>query len=63
MVASIGRSFSGTGFLFQYNYPRFRGAPSGFFKACPQGLPSVDSGLALLRWQREVVGLFAQPSE
>ena len=22
--------------------PRFRGAPSGFFKGCPQGRPSVD---------------------
>ena len=33
------------GFLFQNHYPRFRGAPAGFFKGCPQGRPSVDSGL------------------
>ena len=33
------------GFLFQNHYPRFRGAPSAFFKGCPQGRPSVDSGL------------------
>ena len=25
------------GFLFQNHYPRFRGAPAGFFKGCPQG--------------------------
>ena len=24
------------GLLFQNHYPRFRGAPSGFFKDCPQ---------------------------
>ena len=33
------------GFLFQNHYPRFRGAPAGFFKGCPQGPPSADSGL------------------
>ena len=26
------------------HYPRFRGAPSGFFKDCPQSRLSVDSG-------------------
>ena len=31
-------------FLFQNHYPRFRGAPSSFFKGCPQGRPSVASG-------------------
>ena len=25
--------------LIQNHYPRFRGAPSGFFKGCPQALP------------------------
>ena len=45
VAASIGcsRLFPG-GFLFQNHYPRFRGAPAGFFKGCPQGRPSVDSG-------------------
>ena len=32
------------GFLFQNHSPRFRGAPSGFFKDCPQSRLSVDSG-------------------
>ena len=44
-TVAIGCSFSGTGLLFQNHYPRFRGAPSGFFKGCPKGRPSVDSGL------------------
>ncbi len=35
------------GFLFQNHYPRFTGAPSSFFKGCPQGRPSVDSGLGV----------------
>ena len=35
-----------SGRVSQNHYPRFRGAPSGFFKDCPQGRPSVDSGLA-----------------
>ena len=35
-------------FLFQNHYPRFRGAPSGFLKGCPQGPPSVDSGLSAI---------------
>ena len=30
--------------LFQNHYPRFRGAPNSFFKGCPKGRPSVDSG-------------------
>ena len=30
--------------LFQNHYPRFTGAPSSFFKGCPQGRPSVHSG-------------------
>ena len=33
----------------QNHYPRFRGAPSGFFKDCPQSRLSVDSGLAVSR--------------
>ena len=48
VAASIGcfALVSGNGFLFQnVHYPRFRGAPAGFFKGCPQGRPSVDSGL------------------
>ena len=45
VAASIGCSLFPGGFLFQNHYPRFRGAPSGFFKGCPQGRPSVDSGL------------------
>ena len=44
-TVAIGCSFSGVGFVFQNHYPRFRGAPSGFFKGCPKGRPSVDSGL------------------
>ena len=32
-------------YVNQNHYPRFRGAPAGFFKGCPQGRPSVDSGL------------------
>ena len=32
------------GFCSKNHYPRFRGAPSAFFKGCPQGRPSVDSG-------------------
>ena len=46
VAASIGCSLFPGGFLFQNHYPRFRGAPAGFFKGCPQGRPSVDSGLA-----------------
>ena len=42
VVASIACSFSGTGFLFQNHYPRFRGAPSGFFSRPPTRRPSVD---------------------
>ena len=45
MAASIGCSLFPGGFLFQNRYPRFRGAPNSFFKGCPQGRPSVDSGL------------------
>ena len=45
VAASIGCSFFPGGFLFQTIIPRFRGAPSGCFKGCPQGRPSVDSGL------------------
>ena len=45
VVASIGCSLFPGGFLFQNHYPRFRGAPSGFFRrplTCPS---SVDWGL------------------
>ena len=35
----------GSVLCFENHYPRFRGAPSGFFKGCPKGRPSVDSGL------------------
>ena len=44
-AASVGCSLFPGGFLFQNHYPRFRGAPSSFFKGCPQGRHSVDSGL------------------
>ena len=44
VAASIGCSLFPGGFLFQNHYPRFRGAPSSFFKGCPQSRPSVDSG-------------------
>ena len=47
VAASIGCFLFPGGFLFQNHYPRFRGAPSGFLKGCPQGCPSVDSGLVL----------------
>ena len=50
VAASIGCSLFPGGFLFQNHYPRFRGAPSAFFKGCPQGRPSVDSGLASNGW-------------
>ena len=43
-TVAIGCSLFSGGFLFQNHYPRFRGAPSGFLKGCPQGPPSVDSG-------------------
>ena len=48
VAASIGCSlFPGSVFCFQNHYPRFRGAPSGFFKDClPQVALSVDSGLS-----------------
>ena len=45
VAASIGCSLFPGGFLFQNHYPRFTGAPSSFFKGCPQDRPSVDSGL------------------
>ena len=48
VAASIGCSLFPGGFLFQNHYPRFRGAPAGFFKGCPQGRPSVDSGLSCI---------------
>ena len=44
-TVAIGCSLFPGGFLFQNHYPRFRGAPSGFLKGCPQGPPSVDTGL------------------
>ena len=40
-TVAIGCTLFPSAFLFQNHYPRFRGAPSG----CPQGRPSVDSGL------------------
>ena len=43
VAAPIGCSLFLGGFLFPNHYPKFRGAPSGFFKGCPQGRPSVDS--------------------
>ena len=45
VVASIGCSFSGVGFLFQTHYPRFRGAPFRPFRIPLTPTPSVDSGL------------------
>ena len=45
-TVAIGCSFSGVGLPLQNHYPRFRGAPSSFFKGCPQDRHSVDSGLA-----------------
>ena len=45
MAASIGCSLFPGGFVFQNHYPRFRRAPSGFFKDRPQSRLSVDSGL------------------
>ncbi len=43
---ALGAPCSGVGLLSQNHHPRFMGAPSSFFKGCPQGPPSVDSGLA-----------------
>ena len=42
------------GFLFQNHYPRFRGAPAGFFKGCPK---------AVLRWIRVKAGIGYVPQE
>ena len=58
MAASIGCSLFPGGFLFQNHYPRFRGAPSAFFKGCPQGRPSVDS-----KWVKAKVALAALAGE
>ena len=44
VVAPIGCSFSGTGFLFQNHYPRCAGAPSCRFRTPTRRPPSVDSG-------------------
>ena len=45
VVASIGCSFSGVGFLLQNHYPRSTGAPSCRFRTLTRRPPSVDSGL------------------
>ena len=53
VVASIGCSFSGVGFLFQNHYPRSTGVPSCRFRTLTRRPPSVDSGLGsyeLLLW-------------
>ena len=44
MVASIGRSLSEVGFVIEYNYPRFTGAPFRPFSMLPTS--------QLLRWRR-----------
>ena len=44
VVASIGCSFSGVGFLFQNHYPRSTGAPSYRFRTPTRRPPSVNSG-------------------
>ena len=43
-TVAIGCSFSGTGFLFQNHYPRFRGAPFCFFRRPLTRARSVDWG-------------------
>ena len=48
VAASVGRSFSGVGFLFQNHYPRSAGAPSYRFRSLTRRPPSVDSGLRLI---------------
>jgi hypothetical protein len=48
------------GFLLQNYYPRFRGAPSGFFKDCPQGGPLVDSGLLVNHRPLHRSGVFSK---
>ena len=40
----LGAPFLGPVFCLENHYLRFRGAPSGFFKDCPQSRLSVDSG-------------------
>ena len=37
-------AFSGTGLLLANHYPRFRGAPFGYFRTLTRRPPSVDSG-------------------
>ena len=44
VVASVGCSFSGVGFLLQNHYPRSTGAPSCRFRTLTRRPPSVDSG-------------------
>ena len=44
VIASIGCSFSGAGFLLQNHYPRSTGAPSCRFRTLTRRPPSVDSG-------------------
>ena len=41
----LGAPSLGSVLCFENHYPRFRGTPSGFFKCCPKGRPSVDLGL------------------
>ena len=52
-----------SGFLFHNHYPGIREAPSGSFKACPQGCTTVDSGLVDLSdlWLSPPVGGSAFP--
>ena len=47
-TVAIGCSLFPSGFLFQNHCPRFREAPSGFFKGCPQGRPSGGFGLGMV---------------
>ena len=44
VAASVGCSFSGTGFVLQNHYPRYRGAPSCRSRSLTRRPPSVDSG-------------------
>ena len=41
----IGCSCFGLGFVSKNHYPRFRGAPFGYFRTLTRRPPSVDSGL------------------
>ena len=59
MVASIGCSFSGVGFLFQNHYPRFTGAPSCRFRTLTRR-PSFGGFGVRLRYDRHTMAYMSR---